>query len=358
MCNDASVMPKSWFGLSLVAGLGACSNIIGISEFEIDRSLDGGRASGGNAAGGNAAQGGKTPTAGSDNVPEGGDPSVGGSAGSNSGGSAAAGGTISVGGTVAVGGTTAIGGDGGMGGEPTPPGGCQKAADCDDTIDCTIDTCGANKQCVHTADSTACTPATGMCSSCKVGIGCVDSAPKTQELLLDPNFDQSTGDWSEYADNLENNIFTDPAAHTPNYSAKLGPAPAEADAQETANLFQEITIPAKAIKLTVSGFYKMLPGAGTPGRPISDDYTTLTLFSLEQPADDTHDDTWYIRYVDYHTWDGTGALQATWKAFSYETPKATLTKVLGQQVTLDLYTKTWDTIYYFDSLSLKASNCE
>jgi len=349
-----------WSGISVLVTLGACSNIIGVSGIEIDPSLDAGssgKANEGGSAG--VSHGGKPATAGDANTPEGGDPTTAGTstAGNNAGGDDTGG--KNAGGSN-TGGSVSGGGEGGAGGEPpVVVDECQSAQDCDDTIDCTVDSCGADHQCVHTANDTACTPAAGACSStCKVGIGCVDVAPTVKELLLDPNLDEETGDWQQYSETYNHqNIFADAAAQSAPNSAQVKPAKADATEQETFDLYQEIHVPKGTTKLTVSGYYKMLPGVDSVDRPIAEDYATLTLFSLEQPADATHNEPWYIRYIDYHEWDGDGLKKAAWTAFTYDTPKATIAKVLDTDVTLDIFAKTWDTKYYFDSLSLKATYC-
>ena len=316
-----------WSGLASVVALAACSNIIGIDGYAIDPALDG---DGGGASAGPKGTGGELPLA------QGGD------------GSSGAGGIPAGGAGGPDAGGSAVGGEAGAAGAP-PTSGCQSAQDCDDTIDCTTDTCGADGQCVHSADDTVCTPATGMCSHCKLGIGCVDAAPQEQELLLDPSFDQNVGDWVEYSDTFSFNISADASAHSASNLVKFGPARAKADEREFAGVYQEVYIPPGTIKLTVSGWYKMLPGSLTGERPAAGDYVTLTLFGLD--ADVT-------RYVDYHEWAGSQAKQTTWTRFTYDTSKSKLAKVLGLDVSLDLVCETWDTLYYFDSLSLTASVCE
>lgn len=55
----------------------------------------------------------------------------------------------------------------------TMPSHCTTAADCNDMIDCTMDTCGADGTCSHTAQNSRCP--TGR--TCSVGLGCVMAAP-------------------------------------------------------------------------------------------------------------------------------------------------------------------------------------
>jgi hypothetical protein len=237
-----------------------------------------------------------------------------------------------------------------MGGEP--PTGCPN--DCDDEIACTIDECLPNGECQHTEDDTACTAAAGKCTSCQGGIGCVDSEPveKDLELLLDRNFDEQTGDWGDFSD--ADVILPDAAAHSGTHSAYFSVAPDDNVEPAFFDITQIVVIPAGTIKLTASGWYKMLwAPAVKPNRPRSDEYVMLTLFSVE-----SGDDGKYIRYWEPKSWGGTDAPQTTWKAFSYDASKMVLSKIQDLEVTLDLVAETWDTTYYFDSLSLKATVCE
>jgi hypothetical protein len=329
---------RSWPGLTVVVVLGACSNIIGISNYEIDPSL---------GEGGTSAQGGKASA---------GEPSA---AGDETGGSTVGGSQAHPGGNGGDagdpnGGTAGAAGDpnaGGQGG--AAPTGCTQAGDCDDTIDCTVDACGADGVCTHTADDTLCTPLAGSCATCTAGIGCVETPGAVKELLLDPGFDLKTGDWVEYKDGLPASIVADATAQTPGIAVHLGPAPAAATQQGFIDLSQQITIPKSTVLLTVSGYYKLTPGKlADPIRDANDDYATLTLFSL---ADENGD---FVRFTDYHRWNGSDPKQAVWTAFTYTTSKTVLAKVLDQDVTLDLVTETWDTRFLFDSLSLKATTCE
>ncbi len=327
--------------------LGACSNIIGISSYEIDPSL-------GEGEGGKAATGGGS---------KGGGPSHAGDA--TSGGSSHAGdatGGESIGGSVVTpsggkggdsGGTNGVAGqaDGGQAG--APPSGCAVKADCNDTIDCTVDTCNPDGTCTHAPDQTACTPAAGNCAVCTAGIGCVETPGKVAELLLDPGFDLKSGDWIDYRDGLPVSIVTDATAHTPGNSVRFGPTGNNATMQGFVNLSQQITIPKNAVSLVASGYFKLTPGVvGGLQRDANEDYATMTLFSLVDASSN------FTRYVDYNRWDGFDVPQAVWKAFSYTTSKKVLELVRDQDVTLDLLSETWDSRFLFDSLSLKVTTCE
>lgn len=340
---------KSWSALALLAALGACSNIIGISEIEIDPSLDA-PADGGDGGAGGKGSGGKG-SGGSTVIPQGGDEN-GGTAGATDGGTSSGGtpaGGKSSGGT-SSGGNAGTSADAGAGGEP--PTGCPN--DCDDEIACTIDECLPSGECAHTADDTACTGAAGKCTSCQVGIGCVDTEPtvKDLELLLDRNFDEQSGDWEDFSD--ADVILPDAAAQSGTHSAYFSPAPAAADETRFFDLVQTIHIPAGTIKLTASGWYKMIWAATEdPLRPRSGEYVTVSLFSL---ADDNGD---YNRFHDFQQWDANkGPAVTAWKSFTSDAPKSVLNKVNDLDITLDLVSETWDTKYYVDSLSLKASVCE
>jgi len=344
-----SLLP-SWLSPAtlLLLLLAACSNIIGVSDYEVDRTLDE-SGSGSSDRGGSVSSGGNAPNAGEANA---GDASAttGGDGTSAGGVAPSAAGTASAGGIVSAGGSPP-GGEG-TGGD-TAPGGCSKAQDCDDTIDCTVDTCGRDGTCIHTPDNTVCLPLAGDCATCTVGIGCVERPGTVRELLLDPGFDIKSGDWIDYRDGLPASIVADATAQTPGNSVRLGPAANAATEQGFTDLSQQVTIPKNATALVVSGYYKLIPGkAGDQTRDAAEDYTTLTLFSLADENDD------YTRYVDYHQWYGDDAAQSTWKSFTYSTPKVVLREVLDQVVTLDLVTETWDTRFMFDSLSLQVTTCE
>jgi len=325
--------------LGVFVVLGACSNIIGISSYEVDPTLDDTGDAGG-AQGGTETNGGVS-SSGSKN---------GGGAGAPAAGEGPGTGGDSTGGTAnAAGGEAGAGGDAGA----PPITGCASAKDCDDTIDCTIDACDPQGNCTHTTDDTVCMPLAGNCGTCTAGIGCVETPGTVKELLLDPNFDEKTGDWTEFKDGLPTSIVADATAQTPGTAVHFGPAPVNATVQGFIDLSQQITIPANAIALSVSGYYKLTPGkVGGLTRDASDDYATLTLFSLDDGTGN------FTRFVDYHEWDGTDPKQIVWTAFTYTTSKAVLNKVRDIDVTLDLVTETWDTRFLFDSLSLKATVCE
>jgi hypothetical protein len=313
-------MRRLWCAWSLVT-LGACSNIIGLSEIDIDPALEAGGSS----------NGGRT------SVPDAGEPS-GGQSGS------------------AQGGTTSGGRDGagasgeaGAGGEP--PSGCRGAADCDDEITCTVDSCLPNGECSHSADDTACTPAAGKCSRCQLGIGCVDTDPVERELLLDGGFDEQSGDWQDLS-SVEV-IVPDANAQSGARSARFDRAEPTAKKTLFHDVFQVVQVPDRLLKLTASGWYKMVWAAEEiEGRPRDDEYVTLTLFSLENDSGD------FVRYWDFDQWDATGTPQTEWKSFTYSAPTSVLNRVEGLEITLDLVAETWDTQFYFDTLSLKALACE
>ena len=46
-----------------------------------------------------------------------------------------------------------------------------------------------------------------------------------------------------------------------------------------------------------------------------------------------------------------------WKTFSYEASRAEIGSLLGKSTRLQFEANTWDTIFVFDSLSLKATVC-
>lgn len=321
--RGGSLGSKSGFVVVTFA-LGACQSIIGISSYDIDSSLGDG------ASGGVATEGGATSVsgnsdggsildaaageAGDDEVPRGGsDTSGGDTGGAPSGGS----------------------GDGGSRG-------CSKPGDCDDGIDCTVETCREGA-CNSTPDTTLCAATNDECVTCQEGIGCVLGDSTVEELLLDPSFDAMTGDWLEYSDHFENNIFVEAGAQSGASIAKFGPAPLDAAEQEYADLLQYVTIPDNTISLTFSGYYKLAPGTKKP----SADYVVAALFEIDD----------LDPYTTFHRWAGNSGGKATWTAFSYQADRANIQPMWGVEYTFDLVAHTWDTVFSLDTLSLKATVC-
>jgi hypothetical protein len=309
-------MRRLWCAWSLVT-LGSCSNIIGLSEIEIEEGVGSG--------------GGGASTAGSSSVSQ---------AGEQSGGQ---------GGAPVEPGGAGQAGEAGAGGEP--PSGCRSAADCDDEITCTVDSCLPSGECSHSADDTACTPGTGKCSRCRLGIGCVETAAVERELLLDGGFDEQTADWQDLS-SVEV-IVPDASAQSGTHSARFDRAAPAAKKTRFHDVFQVVQVPQPLLKLTASGWYKMVWAAEElEGRPRDDEYVTLTLFSQENANGD------FTRYWDFEQWDASGTPQTEWKSFTYDAPTSVLNRVKGLELTLDMVAETWDTQYYFDTLSLKALTCE
>lgn len=294
--------------IALAAALGACAEIIGVSDLEIDPSVDEGSSAGDTSGGAGAGPG-----------------------------------------------VSAAGGEHSEGGEAGSMSGCRRAADCDDEITCTTDACLPTGECQHTADDTACTAAAGKCTSCRAGIGCVDSEPieKDLELLLDASFDEQSGDWQDFSAGNVGPVAADAAAHSGTHSVHFLPAATDATKTRFFNVSQLVHIPPGTVKLTASGWYKMLWAATElEARPRTEEYVTLTLFSLED------EDGNFTRYYDYNSWDGEDAPETTWTAFTFDAPRSVLRKVQDLDVTLDLVAETWDTQFYFDTLSLKAAVCQ
>jgi hypothetical protein len=330
--------------LAVLGLLGACSNIIGVSSYEIDPTLDeggGGSSSSGGSklSNGGKAIGGKEGVITEAGAPAGGDDTgVGGSnitvGGKATGGSQATGGTGTEAGSPA-------GGDG-MGGDPTPAG-CGSAADCDDTIDCTTDTCSATGVCVHTPKDTLCDGT--LCEACQAGIGCVAGAKTVMQLLLDPNFDAVTGDWDESAsDGI--NVVTAAGAQTGTKVAKFGPAANNAQDQQYSDLLQYLTIPAGTVALSLTGYYKLTVGTKVP----ADDYLVLAIYADGEISP----------FTQFHSFEATAGAQAAWKTFTYSAPKSEVVVLAGtdQEYTFDLVAHVWDTVFQFDSLQLNATVCE
>lgn len=294
--------------------LGACSQVIGISGYEIDPALD-------------EAEGGKGGS--STEQPNAGEAPVGGSDDMDAGGS---------------GGQSPEGGEGGEGGGGEEPDlGCKSAADCDDDIGCTVDVCLADGTCRHTADDAECDPL--KCQTCQAGVGCVAGSTMTVELLTDPGFDGTNEDWVESSNTFDDkNIFPNAMAQTAPNVASFGPAVTDAEKQEYADLFQYVIVPERTVGITLSGYYKLTPGAKLP----EDDYVVAAFYELSA-TDPT---------VQFHSWAGDEGAQAAWKSFTYSAPKADIPDLIGNEYSFDLVGYSWESVYYFDSLKLTATVCE
>ena len=263
LCNDDAAMRggsfRCWSGLVAVLVLGACSNIIGISNYEIDPALDESAGATSVGSGGKLGSAGK-PAVLEGGAPAGGDPGIGGDpmAGGTASGGTISGGTAS--GGVDMGGTdnggsgsagAPLGGDA-AGGEPTTPTGCVSSKDCDDTIDCTSDTCLANGQCGHAPKDDLCDST--RCETCTVGIGCVAGPLKEEQVLVDPSFDAPNGDW-DGSDSDITNVVVNASAQSPTRIAKFGPAASNAVKYQYGDVLQYVTLPKGVVGLTVTGYY-------------------------------------------------------------------------------------------------------
>lgn len=308
-------------GLGLGVG---CSNIIGISDYEIDTGLDPQHEGGGGSGdeGGSSNNGASAaPNAGQ--VTEGGE----GGAPSNSGAGGQAGEFVRGGGGV-----------GGVDAEPCMP------ADCDDAIDCTVDSCDEAGACQHTADSSLCDADDDECVVCQVGIGCVAGETETQELLLDPNFDERGGDWVEvirYTTNQSTIVTVDEIAHSGGYSAWYLGVVDTTTRQSYLDLLQYVTIPPNTKQLRLSGMYQLLNGVTAP----DEDFVVAGLFEGS------------TELLSFYEWSGEDVEADVWTAFDYLAPRARLQEVLGLEVTFDIYGYSWDSAFYFDTLSLEATVC-
>jgi hypothetical protein len=294
----------------------ACQSIIGISSYDIDPTLDG------DTTGGVATEGGAESTGGNSD-----------------------GGSILDAGAGEGGDNEAPRGGSDTGGAPSGGGsdGCTKPDDCDDGIDCTVETCSEGA-CTSTPETTLCAAANDECVTCLAGIGCVLGDRVVEELLLDPSFDAVAGDWVEYSDNFAGNVFVEEGAQSGASIARFGPAPPGAAKQEYADLLQNVTIPDNTISLRFSGYYKLAPGNEKP----SADYVVAALFEIDD----------LDPYTTFHRWAGNSGANAAWTAFSYEAERADIQPMWGVEYTFDLVAHTWDSVYRFDTLSLKATVCQ
>jgi hypothetical protein len=332
---------------SVAALLGACANVIGVSGYEVDPSLDptaAGAGSGGDSA---RPQGGSNPAAGGSEVVDPGGAPGDGLAGQAQGGQAGGSADASVGGGagdtgLAGSGPDIVGGQGGTGTGPDVE--CHSALECDDGVGCTIDSCDGNGNCAHAPDSSLCTAGPEECLACDAEQGCVSRALATKELLKDKDFDLLTGDWSEYSVNYEYNIFSWEFADTPENVAEFGPTPFDVEEQEYGLMSQRVAIPQGTVKLTLSGVYQLTPG-GTSLDIYDSVYVSLYAGTTQNQV-----------YA-FNVWNGTDIEHTFWKSFSYEATRADLTSVLGKQARLEFEAYAWDSLFDFDSLSLKASYC-
>ena len=302
----------------------ACSNIIGVSSYEIDPALD--EASGG--------KNGKEPTAGT--TSEGGDGTAGSDSPGGKGGTT--GGKGSAGSTTA--GTSA-------GGEPPGPD-CTTAAQCDDEIDCTTDSCNAG-ECVHTPKDALCDGT--QCETCMVGIGCVAGPKDVIQLLENPSFDLSTNDWDMSGDSGE--IATLNGAHSGTKVAHFGPAPANATEQGYGDALQWVTIPEGTVALNLTGWYRA--NTKTTCRPECDAY--------EDTVEDYvvaafYEDGATRPFSQFHSFEASNSAAAMFKMFSYTAPKADVKNMAGNEYSFDLVAVVWDSEYYFDTLQLNATVCQ
>jgi hypothetical protein len=327
--------------LAALALVGACSNIIGISSYEIDPKLNEG-SGGTSSSGGKLGSGGKTPLI-EGGAPAGGDNS--GIAGKNGGkGGKASGGTPSTGGAGDAG--SPMGGDGTAGdgvGGATEPTGCTGSKDCDDTIDCTTDTCLANGKCGHAPKDTRCDST--RCETCTVGVGCVAGSSTQTQILLDPNFDAGTGDWVD----VNSNIVTNALPQSPTKIANFGPAPANATKHIYYDLLQYVTLPAGVAGLTVTGYYKLTPFAKAhttdPG-----DYVVLQVYDLNGSA---------AAAVEFNSFSATLGAKTEWgQKFTYAASPSELALLTdGGDYTFDFVGHVFST-FQFDTMTLTATTCQ
>jgi len=335
--------------LSVLALLGACSNIIGVSSYDIDPALD--ESGGAPSSGGSKSSNGGKGNGGDGAAIEAGAPAaagdgtgVGGSAAGESSsagqGGKASGGSPDTGGAGAGAGESSTAGDG-MGGAPNE-GGCESAADCDDTIDCTTDTCNASGVCVHTPNNTLCDGA--KCETCQAGIGCVAGPKTTTPLLLDPNFDLTQSAWEDIGDTTS--IVTAAGAQSGTKVAKFGPAATNAEEQLYGDILQYLTVPEGTVGITLTGYYKLAPGTELP----ADDYLVFAIYADGETQP----------FAQFHSFEATIAAQTAWKAFSYNLSKTEVAGLAGtnQEYTFDVVAHVWDTVFQVDTLQLNATVCQ
>jgi hypothetical protein len=189
-----------------------------------------------------------------------------------------------------------------------------------------------------------CEAGPGECQACERGVGCVARATTTAELLLDKDFDELSGVWKEASATYFYTIFPSQYADTPDYLVELGPADLDALEQEHATMSQTFVLPAGTQKLTFSGQYQLYPG----GTQLDIEDSTRVALHLGANASEA-----YL----FNVWLGVEPGVQFWKGFSYEASSAELAVLLGKKTRLEFEANTWDTVFDFDSLSLKATVC-
>lgn len=306
----------------LSVGLSAsCAQIIGLSDYEIVTEPTPGDGGTGNDAGGAS-------SASAGQLGDAGEPA--------SGGAGASGGNAGAG---QAGEPTQAGGAGGEG-----PAGCVPA-DCDDEIDCTNDTCDENNECVHTPDTSLCDVDDDECIVCRVGLGCVPGELTPRELLVDPLLDEQSDAWVQdvrYTTLQSTIISFDDYADSGDYSAWFLGVEETGTEQAYFDLYQSVTIPADARGLRLTGTYELLNGTVQP----ADDFLSASLFDGDEEV------------LEFHQWLGEDAEAVPWVPFEYAADEAELPALRGLELTFDIIGYSWDTAFYFDTLSLEATVCE
>lgn len=290
----------------------ACSNIIGISSYEIDPRLD--PANGGSDAGSSGEAGDRTGNG------------LAGVGGAGDGGSSV--------------GSGAIGGAAGAAGEPAVASGCRNDAECDDTIECTVDTCLPSGECEQLPDTQSCDA--GNCEICTAGIGCVAGPQEKKQLLMDPKFDAMTSAWKQTGG--PSIVESSLALSSPNL-VQLGPAAADATEALYSDVFQAIKVPPGIAALSLTLNYRFTPGAR---KPPEGEYAVAALY--ERSAD--------TPFTEFHQFIGTDAAQPTWKQVTYRAPRSQVARMAGKDFTFDLVAHSFDGVYLFDNVQLDATVCQ
>jgi len=300
----------------------ACSNILGISSYEIDPRLDPSSTGPGGAA----------------PLEDGGAPTTDQSAGA---GDSSASGAGTVGGSASEGAAGAGAGTGGVAGEPPVASGCQSDDECDDTIDCTVDSCLAGGECEHLPSPSLCDSAN--CEVCTLGIGCV-AGPQTQvQLLTDPRFDDSTSGWKQDGGTL---IIQDARAISSPNLVQLGPVAPDATETGYGDVYQTVKIPPGTAALSLTLNFRFTRGLRTPSN--DEEYVVAALYQRNATSPT----------VEFHQFLGTDAAQPTWKQVTYKASPAQVARLLDKDLTFDLVARSFDGEYLFDDLKLDATVCQ
>lgn len=347
-------MRSAAFPLAFVLSAGACTQIIGLGDYEnVDdpgASGSGGAAGGANAKGGASADGGRSGA------------NTGGDAGAAAGAGGAAGGEPSVGGSGPTGGSGPVGGAGGEGASIGPGGaggaGGQGAGGTAGAGGDAGSLSGGTTNGGSAGKGTGGSAPTGGTSGGTAGKGgsggssgaggkgtggCVST-----ELLVDANFDAPTNGWDEYSQEggvaiTESGSFpTGIAPHSGTYAAWLGgsvgPDGGPYVVDEESYVQQLVTLPVAVTALTLTCYYQI--ATEEVGSTV---YDTLTAALVDSTGTEV---------TTFWTWDNNDDVSG-WQLFTRSVPA---TSAAGRSLYLRFHALQDDldeTSFFLDTCSLR-----